>query len=333
MSAAPDTPWLSILLPVHDVGAYLDECVRSLAAQDLAGVELVFVDDASPGDDAARLAAWQEKLPGIVRVVRHEGNRGVAAARNTLLAQARGTYVWFVDPDDLVEPGALAGLRHVIATHAPDLVLCDFRTFRDGATVRPHVETFAGPHGTLSRDRDALVAGLLRTGQLHPWSKIVRRAAWPAGLRFPEGRVFEDLAVYPRLALAVDSFVHVPETWVAYRQREGSILATLSERKLDDWTLALVGYPVDVREAGLQLSEDTAFELAHFSARTLLRAVRRWRALCTHAYAGERLQAFGDRWRASSPLDARSLARAYLRRRMFGRWAQFVWTMRGIGRD
>ena len=327
------TPWLSILLPVHDVGPLLDDCVASILDQGVDGIELVFVDDASRGDDAQRLAAWHANRPDAVRVVTHDRNRGVSAARNTLLENARGDYVWFVDPDDLVEPGALAALRAIVAGDAPDLVLCDFRSFRDGATERAHVETFAGPHRVLSRDRDALVAGLFRTGQMHPWSKIVRRAAWPASLRFPEGRVFEDLAVYPRLALAVASFVHVPEPWIAYRQREGSILAVLSEQKLDDWTLALVGYPVDLREAGVHLSDDTLFEVAHFSARTLLRAVRRWHALCTHAYAGERLQAFGARWRASSPLSREELSRGYLRRRMLGRWAQFLWTLRDIGRD
>ena len=328
-----EAPWLSILLPVHEVGPLLDDCVASILDQGVAGIDLVFVDDASPGDDAQRLAAWRERRPDAVRVLAHEHNRGVSAARNTLLANARGEYLWFVDPDDLVEPGALAALRAIVAGDAPDLVLCDFRSFRDGVTERAHVETFAGPHRVRSRDRDALVAGMFRTGQMHPWSKIVRRAAWPGTLRFPEGRVFEDLAVYPRLALAVDSFVHVPEPWIAYRQREGSILAVLSEKKLDDWTLALVGYPVALREAGARLADATLFEVAHFSARTLLRAVRRWRALCTHAYAGERLQAFGARWRASSPLSREELARAYLRRRMFGRWAQFLWTLRDIGRD
>jgi glycosyltransferase involved in cell wall biosynthesis len=328
-----DTPWLSLLLPVHDVGPLLDDCVASILDQGVPGIELVFVDDASRGDDAQRLAAWQARRPDAVRVLTHERNLGVAAARNTLLDAARGDWLWFVDPDDLVEPGALATLQAVLANGAPDLVLCDFRSFRDGTTERPHVATFEGPQRVVSTDRDALLAGLFRTGQLHPWTKIVRRAAWPASLRFPAGRVFEDLAVYPRLALAMRSFVHLPEVWIAYRQREGSILANLSEQKLDDWTQALVGYPVALRDAGLRLSDDTLFEIAHFSARTLLRAVRRWRALCTHAYAGERLQAFAARWRASSPLSADELARGYLRRRRLGRWAQFRWTLRAIDRN
>ena len=213
-------PWLSILLPVFNVGAALDTCLRSILDQAVAGIELVIVDDASTGDDAARIEAWRARRPDVLRVARHARNQGVAAARNTLLDEARGDWLWFVDPDDVMAPGALASLRAIVESGAPDLVLCDFRTFDDppdapGADVtpasvrRPHVRTFEGASGVLSSDRAALVAGLFRTGQLHPWSKVVRRATWPATLRFPAGRVFEDLAVFPRIALAARTHWHV----------------------------------------------------------------------------------------------------------------------------
>lgn len=334
-----DSPWLSILLPVYDVGAALDDCLASLMAQHLPGVELVLVDDASPGDDAARLATWHRRHPQVLRLLAHERNRGVSAARNTLLDAARGTWIWFVDPDDLVEPGALAALKATLDRDATDLVLCDFRTFTqapggDGAieTRRTHVTTFEGEAHTPGSDVDALVAGLFRCGQLHPWTKIVRRAAWPASLRFPEGRVFEDLHVYPRLALAMRSFVHVPAVWIAYRQREGSLLATLDERKLEDWSLALAGYAEAMRAALPSPRPDTAFEVAHFCARTLLRVVRRQRDLPRDADTPRRLRDYARRWRDSSPLDADALARAYLVRGRLGRWAQWRWNWRRLGR-
>jgi hypothetical protein len=337
MTAGAD-PWLSVLLPVYNVGAALDDCLRSLLEQHLPGIEVVLVDDASTGDDAARLAQWQRCHPQVVRLIAHETNRGVSAARNTLLDAARGAWVWFVDPDDLVEPGALAALKATLDRDAPDMVLCDFRTFTQvhGAngsieTRRPHVSTFQGPADEPGTDVDALIEGLFRCGQLHPWTKVVRRAAWPASLRFPEGRVFEDLHVFPRLALAMRSFVHVPEVWIAYRQREGSLLASLDERKLEDWSLALAGY-ADAMHAALPAPRpNTAFEVAHFCARTLLRVVRRQRDLPQASDTPRRLRDYADRWRASSPLDADALASAYLARGRLGRWAQWRWNWRRIG--
>lgn len=98
-------------------------------------------------------------------------------------------------------------LRGLIQAHQPDLVSCDFRVFDDGpstASVKPrhrHLPSFDGPAGVLMDDIDQRLRGYFVHGQFHPWSKVVRRACWPSTLRFPEGRVFEDMAVYPRLLL------------------------------------------------------------------------------------------------------------------------------------
>ena len=335
--ATPPEPWLSILLPVFKVGAALDDCLQSIVGQCMAGVELVLVDDATQDDDVRRIDSWRARRPDLLRVVTHPRNLGVAAARNTLLSQARGDYLWFIDPDDVVSPGALASLKAIVDADRPDLVICDFRTFEDAraatgtvpadAVRRAHVRTFDGRSDELSDRRAALIAGLFRTGQLHPWTKIVRRDAWPPGLCFPPGRVFEDLAVFPRVALAACTHFHTPQVWISYRQRAGSALAALDEKKLDDWTLALTGFARDLQASPVPHDADMLFEVSHFCARTLLRALRRHARLPVTPGAAQRRRNYVQRWRESSPLDAAALARAYIARRMFGRWLQWRWTM------
>ncbi|MDG0852815.1 glycosyltransferase family 2 protein [Roseateles puraquae] len=308
-----NTPWLSLLFPMYRVEPWLGACLASLQAQDLAGVELVFVDDASP-DNAAALV--QQALPQA-RVIRQPHNRGVSAARNRLLEEARGDYLWFIDPDDLVEPGAVQRLRGLIQAHQPDLVSCDFRVFDDGpstASVKPrhrHLPSFDGPAGVLMDDIDQRLRGYFVHGQFHPWSKVVRRACWPSTLRFPEGRVFEDMAVYPRLLLHTPRHLHVAEVWIAYRQRGGSLLSQLDARRLDDWTAAMDGLAAELPP----LKDDTRFEIAHFCARTQLRARRRRLQLGGEALAG--LVTDAERFARSSPLSRRALLAAYFRR---GRW-------------
>lgn len=308
-----NTPWLSLLFPMYRVEPWLAACIESLKPQLDDGVELVFVDDASPDGSAALV---QERLPQA-RLIRQPENRGVSAARNRLLDEARGEYLWFIDPDDLVEPGAIARLKALIAQHQPDLVSCDFRVFDDGpstASTKPrhrHIASFDGPSGMLMNDVDVRLRGFFVHGQFHPWSKIVRRACWPAALRFPAGRVFEDMAVYPRLLLHTPRHVHVAEVWVAYRQRGGSLLSQLDERRLDDWTWALDGLAAELPP----LSDDTRFEIAHFCARTLLRAKRRRQQLGGAALRG--LATDAERFARSSPLSRQALLAAYVRR---GRW-------------
>lgn len=336
------TPWLSILLPVYRVEAYLQACADSILQQADAGVELVFVNDASPDASGALLAQLQQAHPNRVRVLTQSHNQGVSAARNRLLNEARGDYLWFIDPDDLLEPGVIPKLKALIEAEAPDLIMCDFRAFEDesGRVRKPrlaHVSTFTGiggSSGRLCNDRDALIQGLFKAGQLHPWSKIIRRAIWPAELRFPLGRIFEDLAVLPRLALQVSSYHHVAEVWVGYRQRPGSALANLSAARIDDWMQALLGYGAAMKASATAFHAQTEFEVAHFSARTLLRACKRRRALGdtdAKADAASDLRRFVQEWRLSSPLTARQLLQAYLRRGMWLRALQFGLCLRRAG--
>lgn len=305
--------WLSLLLPMYRVEAWLPACLDSLRGQLDDGVEVILVDDASP-DGSAALA--QALLPQA-RVIREPLNRGVSATRNRLLDAAVGEYLWFIDPDDLVEPGVIPRLKALIDQHHPDLLTCDFRVFDDGpstASVKPrhrHIASFDGPAGVVMVDVDQRLRGLFRHGQFHPWSKVVRRVCWPAGLRFPEGRVFEDMAVYPRLVLHTPRHLHVAEVWIAYRQRSGSLLSRLDARRLDDWTGALDGLAAELPP----LADDTRFEIAHFCARTLLRARRRRLQVGGDALAG--LTTDAERFERSSPLGRRELLAAYLRR---GRW-------------
>ncbi len=305
--------WLSLLLPMYRVEAWLPACLDSLRGQLDDGVEVILVDDASP-DGSAALA--QTLLPQA-RVIREPLNRGVSAARNRLLDAATGEYLWFIDPDDLVEPGVIPRLKALLDEHRPDLLTCNFRVFDDGAStasVKPrhrHIASFDGPAGVVMEDVDQRLRGFFVHGQFHPWSKVVRRACWPAGLRFPEGRVFEDMAVYPRLVLHTPRHLHVAEVWVAYRQRSGSLLSRLDARRLDDWTRALDGLAAELPP----LADDTRFEIAHFCARTLLRARRRRLQLGGDALAG--LTTDAERFERSSPLGRRELLAAYLRR---GRW-------------
>lgn len=321
------SPWLSILLPVYGVAPYVLACAESILSQADQGVELLFLDDASPDDSAALIAALQSRDPRV-RLLHQTHNQGISAARNRLLDEAQGSYLWFVDPDDLMEPGAIARVQKAIAQHQPDLLMCDFRAFDDGATEPgraryQHIASFIGP--PLGEDVDSLLSGLFQAGQLHPWSKIVRRAAWPTTLRFPVGRVFEDLSVYPRLAVHLKRYVHLPEVAMAYRQRAGSTLSQLNESRLGEWMSALDGYAAELPS----LQDSTRFEIAHFCARTLVRASKRRSRLSSTGLKAD-LQRYAQQFRSASPLPPAQLLNVYLKQGKWLRWLQLrYWLAKG----
>ncbi len=323
-------PWLSLLIPVYRVDEFLPACLASIFAQDLAGIEIVVVDDGGPPESAQAVAAIASQHPGVVRVVTHPANRGVSAARNTLLDQARGEYVWFVDPDDLLEADAIAQLKAIVQAQSPDLVMLDFRVIRHDPNQDlegpesarryrkrrrdAHVGTFVGCSGEKRTSTDELVRGLFAAGHMQSWSKVVRRAAWPASLRFPEGRVFEDLALFPRLALAVDSWYHAPAVWYAYRQRGGSLMTSLKASQLDDWMSALSGYSRELAATGRRFGDDTLFNLAHYRSQSLHTCLKKLREVGGDDVQRRGLARLAWQWTAGSPLGAGRVAWIYLRR-------------------
>ena len=344
------TPWLSILVPVYNVRDYLEECLASvveqlsaLPAEAAQGVEILVLDDASTDGSRALMEKLAARWSGRLGLHWHTANQGLSAARNTLIDAARGEYLWFLDSDDKLLPGALPGLHATVARHAPDAVLCDFAVWRERPRWKhrlrgeAHRATFAGPArpGTVSQDTAALLAGLLMTGQLHAWSKITRRALWGADLRFPVGRYFEDMAAMPLALLRSRSFCYVPAPWVAYRQRGSSILSTMTLAKALDQSRALQGFAQALAAAEaagqLRVSGALRFALAHHGARCLVGAMRFVQgAALPEAERCAAARQVRASFAAISPLDVHALARAYVRR---GWWLRAARLLRAWGAE
>ena len=178
------SPWLSILIPVYKAQAYVQACVQSVLAQCGEGVEILALDDCSPDKSLAILQEMAQRWPAL-RVERNSLNLGPGGTRNALLDAAQGDYVWFLDADDLMLPGALAALRQVVVQYQPELVLCDYVVLTKAGPTQACKRTFFGRSDVLSHDRRDLVCGVLDGGETHVWSKIARRQVWARGVRFP----------------------------------------------------------------------------------------------------------------------------------------------------
>jgi glycosyltransferase involved in cell wall biosynthesis len=105
------TPFFSIILPTYNRARVLDRAIESVREQTVSSWELLVVDDGSTDHTEAVVAAYDDRR---VRYICHEDNRHVAAARNTGIAHAHGTYICFLDSDDRYLPNHLAVLREEI---------------------------------------------------------------------------------------------------------------------------------------------------------------------------------------------------------------------------
>jgi glycosyltransferase involved in cell wall biosynthesis len=110
-------PAVSVLIIVHDRAHTIGAAVRSVLAQTMADFELIVVDDGSHDATPEVVAAFHDPR---IRLIRTLPNQGIPFARNRALVEARGTFVAWLDSDDLSHPDRLAVQRAHLERH-PDL--------------------------------------------------------------------------------------------------------------------------------------------------------------------------------------------------------------------
>src|SRR5699024_2346090 len=102
-------PFFTVVMPAYGVEKYLKKAVDSIRAQSFGDWELIIVEDGSP-DRTGELAEKLVKKDPRIHAVHHERNQGLSAARNTGISHGKGKYIWFMDPDDYVDPCLLEEL-------------------------------------------------------------------------------------------------------------------------------------------------------------------------------------------------------------------------------
>jgi glycosyltransferase involved in cell wall biosynthesis len=169
------TPLVSIITPVYGGRDFLAETIESVRRQTFGAWEHIFVDDCSPDDSLEVIAGACD--PSRISIVRHDCNRGIAAARNSGLAAARGEYVAFLDQDDLWLPGKLEKQTGLLKAR-PDCGLCYARhLYFKRAGEGFHVDMVGYPdfHTSVADADPSLVAGELFMNNFIAAGSVVAR--------------------------------------------------------------------------------------------------------------------------------------------------------------
>ena len=222
----------SVVIPAYNVEAYLDECLRSVAAQSFGDWEAIVVDDGSTDNSAALAEAWGLK-DNRFRILK-QTNQGLSSARNAGMDQARGEYLLFLDADDWLEPHAL----QILADAAQDEdLLCfggrrffqDEKRYDEADTPEPKTYTCGWDYyqnNALKPRRFAFVSVVLRTYRREFLQKYQ--------LRFKEGIFHEDNLFTPIVLFYAGKTRTLCTTLYNYRVRSGSTMTTPLQKKLFD---------------------------------------------------------------------------------------------------
>ena len=213
---------LSVIVPVYNAEPWLEECLDSILAsvgQASDAVELVLINDGST-DGRGLICDRYAAEHAHIRVF-HKENGGVSTARNLGLAQARGTYLAWVDPDDYVSADWFPRIRDAIAQDAPDVIVMDTVRFGDGPE-RP--EIYGREAGFV--DRDLFVADVIRdVRMLSGMPNKVMKAYLFEGITFDAALpILEDYTAIPGILKNAETVYYIPHCLYHYRQHPKSLL-------------------------------------------------------------------------------------------------------------
>lgn len=223
---------ISVLMPVYNVEKYLRQCLDSILAQSYSDYEVVLVNDGSTDQSGAICDAYAAQHD-CIRVI-HQKNAGVAQARNTLLAAARGEYITFVDSDDAIEPTYLEVLMRDLQETGADISICTWSEFSDEG-VRTELTWDGKEQGFQLWTTQQAVTRLFyqKTIDNNPWGKLYTRAVLQ-DVVFPAGKVYEDLAVIYQIFLKAKRICYRPEALYLYRcNTRGISQSVFSPRRMD----------------------------------------------------------------------------------------------------
>jgi CDP-glycerol glycerophosphotransferase len=210
-------PTISVIVPVHGVEDYLPRCLDSIMDQDHADVEVIAVDDASPDRCGEILAARG------VTTIRTPEPVGPGRARELGAEKATGEYVWFVDGDDELAPGALAAVAGALRRLRPDVLIVGYENLYPDGTTSPSGADLSGPELTTLAERPALINLTMTV-----WSKVFRRG-FP-GVPFGPG-IHEDVPVSAAALVTAAKIGVLDRVCYRYRrERPGSFMAVRSDR-------------------------------------------------------------------------------------------------------
>lgn len=219
---------VSVVVPVYGVENYIERCARSILAQNHTNFEVIFVNDCTKDRSEELLLSVLEQFKSTsisVKLLRHEVNKGISAARETGLAEATGDYILYVDSDDFIAQDMLEVLLTRARVSNADIVFCDYYE------VKNHMNTYISQAVEHLSSRSMLIAMLSQQRDWTPWNKLFKRELivsnnvhWPIGINMAE-----DLLFVVKLFVMAGRVEHVNKALYYYnRDNVSSLVNTIS---------------------------------------------------------------------------------------------------------
>lgn len=226
-------PKVSILVPIYNVSSFIDKCSISLFEQTFEDIEYVFVNDQTQDDSLIKLEKIIDKYPNRksrVKIINHEFNKGLAAARNTAIENASGEYILHVDSDDYINTKIVELMYSKAIDDNSEIVVCNFLLEWN------NVKTIAFQSIGINKV-DFIQSMLSASTMVGLVNKLIKRSLYTVnGIKSIEGiNLGEDFVTTPRLVYYAKGVSKVDLALYHYNQTNiNSYSKNLNKKNIDD---------------------------------------------------------------------------------------------------
>lgn len=226
--AGKDDILVSVVMPVFKAEDALKASISSALSQSLKKIELICVNDASPDGSGRIIDEFAAKDDRVVHLV-NPVNIGQGPSRNRGKARARGQYVFFLDSDDVITPGALKLLYDLAVKHDSDIVRGAFsmeQTVFGQSDVKKVRKGLCAPGEQIVNTNLADCPDLLRTTEGH-WSHLYR-ANLAKAVPYHDLRIGQDSVFLIGALQRAEKITVTGETVYRYKANPQSVMNTHS---------------------------------------------------------------------------------------------------------
>ena len=223
-------PLISVIVPCYKVERYLPRCIDSILRQTYEHLEVVLVDDGSPDRCGEICDDYANKDSRVIVI--HKENGGLSDARNVAINQAKGEWITFIDSDDFVSDDYVETLYKLATEYGCDCSVCLFKTFREGEY--PIEDNVSNYREKMPPQKAVEQMFYQEKFDNNAHSKLYHRRLFESGIRFPQNRVFEDLAISYQLLLKSKGVAYTNARLYYYLLRRNSIEGCYNPKKVDD---------------------------------------------------------------------------------------------------
>lgn len=253
-------PSISVIIPFYNAAPYLGRCLESVIDQDLAGYEIICVNDGS-NDGSLAIAEDYAGRHENIRIISQE-NRGLSNARNRGMASAEGEYILFADGDDYIGKNLLGILYRTCTENRLDMLDFTVNIVTEGGifSMYPEVTSTSG----VMNGRRYFTEFIARFGRqpfVSAWSHMYRREFLSEnGLQFIDGRKYEDLVFTATAYLRARAVMYLDLPVYNYVKVSGSITTSgITPAHISDMQFMAREISLLSQSAGVRIPMDTFF--------------------------------------------------------------------------